>query len=169
MSNRSIARIASLAVLLALAGCGDNSVGNDLKFNNRGDTGGAAIGEPSPSPSPAVTPTRVAITEPSPARSVVPSQKPAPSQTQTAQFGIKINGYNAPNQLDPYNAQVSVGTIVSWTNADSTSHSITASGGAFTSGNLPPGGVYRWRAGPAGTYSYCDDTRPSVCGTIKVV
>ena len=56
------------------------------------------------------------------------------------------------NAFRPATKTVAVGDTVTWTNAGSSAHEVTA--GAFKSGNLDPGKSYSWKATKAGTYSY---------------
>ena len=56
------------------------------------------------------------------------------------------------NAFQPATKTVAVGDTVTWTNAGSNAHEVTAD--AFTSGNLDPGKSYSWKATKAGTYSY---------------
>ncbi len=56
------------------------------------------------------------------------------------------------NEFRPATKTVAVGDTVTWTNAGSSAHEVTAD--AFKSGNLDPGKSYSWTATKAGTYSY---------------
>jgi plastocyanin len=66
---------------------------------------------------------------------------------------------------------VKVGTVVTWTNRDSTPHTIvsdTASPVQFSSDPLPTGASYSFTFIQAGTYPYHCSIHPSMMGTIVV-
>ena len=49
---------------------------------------------------------------------------------------------------------VSKGTVVTWTNNDATTHTVTADDGSFNSGNIVPGGKFSHTFSTAGTIAY---------------
>jgi plastocyanin len=69
-----------------------------------------------------------------------------------------------PNEL-----QVKVGTTVTWTNQDSTRHTVTADDGTFDSGALSEGSSFSFTFTEAGTFPYSCNFHPSMVGTVTVV
>ncbi len=60
-----------------------------------------------------------------------------------------------PGKLyDPSQLTVLVGTIVTWKNDDSTNHTVTADGDAFSSGYVPPGGSFSFTFAKQGRYAF---------------
>jgi plastocyanin len=96
------------------------------------------------------------------------SSPPAPSgpaTTVTIQQGastLTTTAYN-PNPVN-----VMVGTTVRWSNSDSTTHTATADGGAFNSGNLSGGGTFDFKFNTAGTFTYKCTIHPNMVGTVVV-
>ena len=68
----------------------------------------------------------------------------------------------------PPTLEVATGATVEWTNADSDSHTVTASDGAFDSGILAPGGVFATTLDAPGSYAYFCAIHPEMTGTIAV-
>jgi plastocyanin len=71
--------------------------------------------------------------------------------------------------FQPSSLQVHVGTTVTWTNNDSTAHTVTSDTSSFNSGTLAPGGTFAFTFTQAGTFSYHCNIHPSMHGTITVV
>lgn len=86
-----------------------------------------------------------------------------PNTTGTGS-SVAINGF----AFNPATLTVSVGTTVTWTNSDSTTHTITSDTGAFDSGNVPVGQTYTHTFGQAGTFSYHCSIHTNMKGTIIV-
>ena len=99
---------------------------------------------PTPGPSPSPSPTGTTITIPSNARSL-----------GTAAY--------SPNP-----ATVTQGTVVTWTNTDSTTHDMVADGGAFDSGRVGQNGTFSFTFSQRGTYTYHCSIHPSMTGTVVV-
>lgn len=70
--------------------------------------------------------------------------------------------------FDPATLHVAAGTNVTWTNADSAGHTVTASGGAFGSGRLAEGETFRFLFSTPGTIEYRCSIHSSMKGTIIV-
>lgn len=71
--------------------------------------------------------------------------------------------------FSPNNLTVKTGTTVTWTNNDSTTHTITSDNGAFqSSGNLNQGAKYTFTFTKAGTYPYHCSIHPNMKGTVVV-
>jgi predicted lipoprotein with Yx(FWY)xxD motif/plastocyanin len=63
---------------------------------------------------------------------------------------------------------VPVGTTVVWTNQDDMAHTVTATGGAFDSGNIDKGQTFSFTFTKAGAYDYTCTIHPSMKGTVTV-
>jgi len=63
---------------------------------------------------------------------------------------------------------VAVGDTVTWTNADSAPHTVSAENGAFESGNLDVGQAFSFTFTAPGTYAYRCDYHSEMAGTIVV-
>ncbi len=68
----------------------------------------------------------------------------------------------------PANLTVKAGAKVTVTNSDSTTHTATADGGAFDTGDLNPGASKTITLGKAGTYPYHCQIHSFMKGTIVV-
>jgi len=104
-------------------------------------------------------------------------------QTQTSQ-PANTNGTTQPdtNKAQAQNtvsienmlytpAQITVakGTKVTWTNNDSTAHTVTAdTNNTFASGTLNPGASYSFTFNETGSFAYHCDFHPSMHGTVVV-
>ena len=90
------------------------------------------------------------------------SPAPAPAaQAATVKVAIKDFSFGAP-------LTITVGTTVEWTNEDAMAHTVTASNGAFDSGNLDQGATYSFTFTQEGTYSYICKYHPNMKGQIIV-
>jgi len=87
----------------------------------------------------------------------------------TADVPITINGMNGNQSFSPDPATAKVGQTVAWRNADSITHTASADGGAFNTGNIAPGAT----SSPitmtaAGSFGYHCQIHPSMVGTLNV-
>jgi plastocyanin len=64
--------------------------------------------------------------------------------------------------------KIAVGTTISWLNSDTTTHTSTADGEAWTSGNIAPGARYNFTFQSAGQFTYHCQIHPGMTGTIVV-
>jgi plastocyanin len=92
---------------------------------------------------------------------VPPIQPPA---SQAGGASINISG----SKFDPATIAVKVGTTITWTNQDTTAHTVTADDGSWTSDRLNQGATYSHTFDQAGTYTYKCTIHPSMTGTIVV-
>jgi plastocyanin len=82
---------------------------------------------------------------------------------------VMIRGISGAMSFSANPATVKVGQSVSWQNADTTSHTATADGGAFNTGTVSPGATSApVRMSTAGTFSYHCGFHPSMVGTLTV-
>jgi plastocyanin len=65
--------------------------------------------------------------------------------------------------------EIAAGTTVTWTNQDSTPHTVSQSGGGFESGKLDNGGTFSFTFDEPGTYEYFCQFHANMKGTIVVV
>jgi plastocyanin len=72
------------------------------------------------------------------------------------------------NAFTPGNLTVAVGTIVKWTNKDGVAHTVTSTGGEFSSGNIGSGGSYSHQFTSTGTFIYRCTIHSNMTGTITV-
>jgi plastocyanin len=61
-----------------------------------------------------------------------------------------------------------MGTAVTWTNNDSTTHNVISDSNVFTSGNLAPNAIFTYTFNSKGTFPYHCSIHPSMKGTIVV-
>jgi plastocyanin len=94
-----------------------------------------------------------------------PTGGPSSAVVTTGAAHLRIVNY----AFVPSTLTVRAGTTITVTNADSTSHTATASSGAFDSGTLKPGQSARFALRKPGTYAYFCQFHAFMTGTIKVV
>jgi plastocyanin len=70
--------------------------------------------------------------------------------------------------FDPADLTVDVGASVTWTNDDSTTHSVVGAGGAFASPDIAPGTNFSTTFNQVGTFEYVCGIHPSMTGTVTV-
>jgi plastocyanin len=97
-------------------------------------------------------------TSPSP---TTPSNGPAVSIVVGAQ--VMTTGAYSPNPIT-----VPVGSQVTFTNNDSTSHTATSNSGAFNTGLIQPGGSAKVTFQSAGSFPYHCSIHPNMVGTVTV-
>jgi plastocyanin len=96
------------------------------------------------------------------------SPKSATSAPATVPAGsglsISISGF----KFTPASLTVKIGETVTWTNADSASHTVVADDGSFKSGDLATGASFSYTFTTAGTFTYICGVHPTMKGTIIV-
>ncbi len=70
--------------------------------------------------------------------------------------------------FDPSSSSVSVGTTVTWTNADGATHTVSADDGSFDSSKLGNGDTFTHSFDAVGTFSYHCEIHSSMTGSIVV-
>ncbi|MCA1667269.1 MAG: cupredoxin family copper-binding protein [Thermomicrobia bacterium] len=68
----------------------------------------------------------------------------------------------------PKSITVAPGQMVTWTNKDSTTHTVTEGKGAWDSKNLAPGATFQQKFDQAGTFTYHCAIHASMTGTVVV-
>ncbi len=96
------------------------------------------------------------------------STKPT-TASKTSTVPVSANSVDlASFAFSPGTITVKVGTTVTWTNKDGTTHTVTSDTGAFDSGNLAANGKYSYTFSAAGTYPYHCTIHPYMKGTVIV-
>jgi plastocyanin len=92
------------------------------------------------------------------------------SAAGSAGSGSAANAIHIKNfAFGPKTTTVTVGTTVTWTNKDDTTHTVTSSGAQpFGSGDLSGGKTYSMTFRTPGTYSYMCSIHQYMHGTITV-
>lgn len=87
-----------------------------------------------------------------------------------ADVTITITGMNGSSSYSPSPDTVLVGQTVAWHNADATTHTATANGGAFNTGNVGGGGTSAAiPMNTVGTFAYHCSIHPTMTGTLVVL
>ncbi len=92
------------------------------------------------------------------------SPPPSTSTGAGAPGSIAIKNFS----FDPANVEVKAGTKVTWTNGDSTRHTVTSDDGTFKSAPIDPGGSFDHTFPNAGTFKYHCSIHPSMVGQVTV-
>jgi plastocyanin len=121
---------------------------------------------------PTATTTGTAETTPT-ASPAEPTETNTPKATSTSVPGgtpaSSANTVDIQNfAFSPDTLSVPAGTTVTWTNLDSTAHTVTADNGAFNSDDLPTGQTYSFTFNTPGTYAYHCSIHPYMTGTVTV-
>lgn len=96
--------------------------------------------------------------------SSTPSPSSSPQISTASQNSISMKGL----AFNPSALTISKGANVTWTNDDSTTHTVTSDTGAFDSGNFSPGNSFTHQFNETGTFPYHCTIHPSMKGTITV-
>lgn len=89
--------------------------------------------------------------------------------TTTSSAPVSANSVNLANfAFSPATITVKVGTTVTWTNKDGTTHTVTSDTATFDSGNLAANEKYSYTFSTAGTYPYHCTIHPYMKGTVIV-
>ena len=76
---------------------------------------------------------------------------------------------NGSQSFSPNPATVKVGQTVAWKNADAITHTATANGGAFNTGNIAAGATSSpVMMSTAGSFDYHCSIHPTMVGTLTV-
>jgi plastocyanin len=147
----------ALSLILVLTGCSTTTPAATPTPTLKVSPTPAATLAPTPiaSPTPASTPKPTPIASPTSAPTATPA---------TAQAKVDISGF----AFVPQTLTVAVGTTVTWTNNDSSSHTIASNDNLFQSGTLAKGSTFSHTFGQKGTFNYHCSIHPSMTGKIVV-
>jgi plastocyanin len=90
------------------------------------------------------------------------------SKTTTSSTSSNSTVSLANFAFSPATLNVTVGTTVTWTNNDSTTHTVTSDTGVFDSGNLAPNSTFSYKFNNAGTFAYHCSIHTSMTGKVIV-
>jgi plastocyanin len=99
---------------------------------------------------------------------VAPTTAPAANTPASAPAGTEVKVQIANFAFSPSTLEVKVGTTVTWTNADSAPHTVTADDGSFASNDLNQGASFSFTFTTAGTYAYHCGVHPGMKATVTV-
>ena len=103
---------------------------------------------------------------PTPTPSTPPPQgAPLASSSVMIPVGASTLGNRA---FVPAELNIAPGTLVTWINADSTTHTSTSNVDGWHSGNIAPGGEFSFAFQTAGTFQYHCAIHPGMVGTVVV-
>ncbi len=90
---------------------------------------------------------------------------PTPTQTPVSgQASVNIQGL----AFIPQTLRITGGTTVTWTNNDSTPHTVSSNSGVFESGNMATGAIFSYTFNQAGFFDYYCKIHPSMTARIIV-
>ncbi len=92
----------------------------------------------------------------------------APTTTSSVAAATGNSVTLASFAFSPATITVKVGTTVTWTNQDSTTHTITSDSGVWDSGNIAQNGTYTYAFSKAGTFPYHCSIHTYMKGTVIV-
>jgi plastocyanin len=93
-----------------------------------------------------------------------PSPSSSPQVSTARQNSVTMKGL----AFNPSSLTIIKGANVTWTNDDSTTHTVTSDTGAFESGNLSPGNSFTHQFSDTGTFPYHCSIHTFMKGTITV-
>jgi plastocyanin len=106
------------------------------------------------------------------AASATPSQAaPSAAASDGASAGAGGGGDAVTIQnfaFGPASLSVAAGSTVTWTNSDSTGHTVTADDASFDSTTIARGSTFSQTFDTAGTFAYHCSIHPNMTGTIEV-
>jgi plastocyanin len=117
------------------------------------------------------TPTAAPTTAPTATPTTAPTATPTENEPHDQPTTAPSSGNSvaiANFAFSPASLTVKVGTKVTWTNNDSTAHTVTADQGAFDSQTVDPGGTFSFTFNHAGTFTYHCAIHSSMTATITV-
>lgn len=98
-----------------------------------------------------------------------PSNGPAPAPAGSTTVNIPSGASTlTTTAFNPNPVTVTVGSTISWLNDDNTTHTSTADGSSWSSGNIAPGARFNFTFASAGRFTYHCQIHPNMVGTIVV-
>jgi plastocyanin len=121
-------------------------------------------------PAPSATAVNTATNTPVPATKT-PTRVPATeaADTPASETGTENEVTIAGFSFDPGVLEVKVGTKVTWTNVNSTGHTVTSDTGVFGSSSLRENASFSFTFDEAGDFPYHCGFHPDMTGLIRVV
>jgi plastocyanin len=110
------------------------------------------------------TPTPAGTSAPSAPPASAPPASAAPSSAGGGASAVTIQNF----AFNPPTLSVAVGTEVTWTNQDSTAHTVTFDSGGGASNNLAQSATYKQTFSSAGSFTYHCSIHPNMTGTVTV-
>lgn len=92
------------------------------------------------------------------------SNTPATSSAPVTTNQVTISNF----AFSPQTITVSPGTTVTWTNNDSTTHTVTSDNNSFNSNQLAPGNNFQFTFANTGTFSYHCSIHTNMTGQVIV-
>jgi plastocyanin len=99
-----------------------------------------------------------------PTTSSAPTTQTSSTSASSSQQTVNISGF----AFSPQTLTVSKGTTVTWTNNDSTTHTVTSDSGVWDSGNIAPGKTFSSAFNQTGTFPYHCKIHSSMTAKIVV-
>jgi len=98
-----------------------------------------------------------------------PVPMPSPTHVGSTPITIPVGASTLGNRaFNPAELDVAIGTMVTWTNTDSTAHTTTSDAAGWNSGTLQPGAQFSTTFSNAGTFRYHCGIHPDMVGTVVV-
>ena len=93
---------------------------------------------------------------------------PTPPPTPTTVSIVQGARTMTTTAYNPNPVTISRGTTVMWVNNDTITHTSTSTTGAWSSGNMAPGGNFSYTFQSAGSFPYNCTIHPNMVGTVTV-
>ena len=167
-------RVTALILACLLTACGAQATKQHSASSSPSIvTAATAASTATPSPTATVAMTPVATppppAPPRPTTASTPRPTPTPTPRPTAPPPTITGSVSAINfAFSPSSLSVRIGTRVTFANRDAATHTFTANGGLFNSGNVAAGQSYSFTFMGAGTFAYHCQIHSSMTGTITV-
>jgi plastocyanin len=113
---------------------------------------------------PSMTATITVVPAPAASAPPVPAPSTGPAASAGAGSAVAIKDFS----FQPASISVAVGSTVTWTNNDTTGHTVSADEGSFDSGTVAPGATFSQTFDTAGTFTYHCNIHPTMTATITV-
>ena len=170
ITRGSVLLVAVVAAAMVLAAC-SNTAGESATTATGATTSttrATATTEATTATTAATTSTAGGTTTTTGATSTTGATTTTTQATTTTSGGGSAQVTIAGFAFSPGTLTVPVGTTVIWVNSDGITHTVTANGGAFNSGNLVDGAAFQFTFTQAGQFPYHCALHASMSGTITV-
>ncbi len=156
---RALTAMVAIALMAALVTVAP-AAGQSPMASMPGTPSAAPCASPMVGPSPMAPAASMVATSLAPSLAT-PCVSPAPVAAAAA---VSIKDFS----FQPATISVPVGGTVTWTNNDTTGHTVTADDGSFDSGTVSPGATFSQTFATAGTFTYHCNIHPSMTASITV-